>query len=328
MKFLRCGDLHVKPSNLEESERLLQFIVDKAIEYNVDVLELEGDIADTHDVVRLGVIEFWDKWFRILSEQKFKTVVLAGNHDMRGDYGSDYSFLHPFKKHENDKLHLVTSGWKVENYAYLPYIHNDAQFISNANLMAKQGATVLISHPNFIGATYDNGTPINNGVDQDLLDPRFLHLIGGHIHTENSYGRVWYIGTPRWFTASCANKQKGIWVCTHDDTGLMTNREFVSTESICTPILSLTWNQGEDKPQIRPNTKTSLELVGSSEWVLEQKKELKGLASISSKITDIKKSAVRKSGKSLYEFLSSHYQTSPDKRTKLLGYMKRLELLG
>jgi len=231
--------------------------------------------------------------------------------------------------YNNDRFHLVISPWQKGLYAYLPYIHSDADFIENANYFANKGATVLVSHPNFIGATYDNGTPINNGVDPDLLDPRFLHLIGGHIHTENEYGRVWYIGTPRWFTASCSNKQKGIWLCNHDDnTGAILSKEFISTEGVCTPIKSLTWNEGEEKPQIQPNTKTSLELIGSSEWVTKQKLELKGLASISSKITDIKKSKVRKSGKSLFEFLSSHYQTSPDKREKLLNYMKGLELLG
>jgi hypothetical protein len=322
------GDLHVKPSNLDESEALLGFILDKTLELKVDRLELEGDIADTHDVVRLRVIQFWDKWFKTLSKQKFKTVVLAGNHDMVGDYGSDYSFLHPFISNSNGNLRIVVSPQTDGLYGYLPYIHDDNEFIEAANELANQGARVLVSHPNFIGATYDNGHPINNGVDPDLIDARYLHLIGGHIHTENEYGRVWYIGTPRWFTASCANKSKGIWLCTHDDvTGAMISKEFISTESVCTPILSLTWKEGEDKPTIKPNTKTSLELVGSSEWVSKQKLEMKGLSSLSSKITDIKKSATRKSGKSLHEFLSSHYQTSPDKRKKLLDYMKVQELL-
>ncbi|HEY5235633.1 MAG TPA: hypothetical protein VIJ14_05605, partial [Rhabdochlamydiaceae bacterium] len=58
------------------------------------------------------------------------------------------------------------------------------------------------------------------------------------------------------------------------------------------------------------------------DWVTQQKRDLKGQVSLSSKITDTKKSKARKSGKTLFEFMSEHYQAEPDKRKKILGYMK------
>lgn len=329
MKKLIVGDFHSKPSNLKESEDLMEFILFKANELKVDRLEFTGDLLDTHSIVHLSVLEFWQKWFEYLSDRsyKFNTFVLVGNHDRDGSYTNNYSALDLFN--DLEFLHIIKAPLRDGVFGYLPYIHDDNEFITEANKLAEQGATVLISHPNFIGATYDNGTPINNGVDPNLLDPRFLHLIGGHIHTENEYGRVWYVGTPRWLTKSCANKNKGIWLVDFDDkTGDILSKEFITTEGICTPIKSLIWKEGEEMPKIEAHAKTSLELVGSSEWVTKQKLELKGLASISSKITDIKKSKVRKAGKSLFEFLSEHYQASPEKRDKLLTYMKGLELLG
>ena len=325
MKILRVGDLHIKPSNIKESEILLGFIVKTAIERKVARVEFEGDIADTHSVVRLEVLEFWDRWFRKLSEQPFDTVVLAGNHDMTGSYSNSYSFLHPFKT--NRDITFVTEPMSEGIYGYLPYIHDDAEFIKEANKLADLGVTVLTSHPNFVGATYDNGMPINNGVDPDLIDSRIKHLIGGHIHTENAYGRVWYIGTPRWFTKSCANKKKGIWLCEHDDSGTMTSKEFISTESVCTPIVSISWKEGEAKPEIPSGAKVDVELVGSSDWVSKTKKELAGLASVSSKITDTKKSRERKSGNSLHEFLSQYYPADASKRQKLISYLGDLKLV-
>lgn len=328
MKVLYVGDIHIKPSNLEESESLFQFVLDTATENKADRVVFTGDVNDTHDVVRLRVLEFLDKWFREFRKKDFKTVVIAGNHDMLGDYSNCYTSLNPFRGLEQGNFGIVEKPFIDGIFGYLPYIHDDKQFIEEANELAEQGATILVSHPNFVGAVYDNGTPINNGVDPSLLDQRFLHLIGGHIHTELRYDRVWYIGTPRWLTASCANKSKGIWLVTHADTGEITEITFLSTDKVCTPIRSFTWNQGEEKPEMPSGSKNTLELVGSSDWITEQKKELKGLASISSKITDVKKSQTRKSGKNLFEFLSSHYQTDSNKRQKLIDYLKGLELLG
>ena len=326
MKVLRVGDVHCKPNNLKESEALMGFVLAKAKDLEVDRLEILGDLWDTHSVVRLEVTEFWDRWFNILRMQLFKTVVLVGNHDVTGNYSSNYSALHPFLSLESSFFKIVHEPYIYFKYGYLPYIHSNEKFIEEANKLAEKGATVLVSHPNYEGAVYDNGTAISNGVSPNDLDPRLLHLIGGHIHTELELGRIWYPGNSRWLTKACANKRKGIWMCTHDDTtGAMLSKEFISTESVCTPILFYSIEEGESLPQFKENSITQVELVGTSDWVSKTKKDLVGV-SVSSKITDIKKSRERKSGKSLYEFLSTHYQT--DKREKLMEYMKGLKLVG
>lgn len=336
MHILRIGDMHVKPSNLKESEALMSFILSTAKERDVDRVEFLGDMSDTHGMIRLEVQQFWQKWFELFEQEyNFSTVVLVGNHDLTGSYGSAYSSLHVFKhmfyghSHEGRSkgLKIVDEPFIEGKYGYLPYIHENAKFVEEANKLAELGATVLISHPNYEGAVYDNGSPIHNPVRVDSLDGRLLHLIGGHIHTELELGRVWYTGTPRWLTKSCSNKRKGIWLCTHDDSGQMTSKEFISTESVCRPIYSLIWKEGEEKPAIPKGATTNLELIGSSEWVTQQKKDLKDEVSLSSKITDIKKSKTRQSGRSLYEFLSKHYQASPEKKQKLVKYLEDLGLV-
>lgn len=336
MKILRLGDPHVKPSNIKESDRLMAFVVNKCRELKIDRLEILGDLFDTHSIVRLEVLEFWQKWLKLFSEQLFSTIVLVGNHDLIGSYDSTYSALHVFKElpycYDHDGrgsgVKIVYEPFIEGKFGYLPYIHDNKKFVEEANKLAIEGATVLISHPNYEGTYYDNGSPITDAVDPNSLDSKFLLLIGGHIHTEQELNRIWLTGTARWLTKSCANKRKGIWLCEHDVTGAMTSKEFISTESVCTPIVSLTWSEGQERPEIPERAKVDIELIGSSDWVTKQKLELKNKVAISSKITDIKKSRERKSGKSLHEFLSNHYQVEPEKRQKLIKYLEGLKLVG
>src|ERR1035437_4918150 len=325
-RILYLGDPHVKISNLKESDDLMGFVLKTALHGMVDRLEILGDLTDTDSIVRLEVLEFWGRWFRILANQPFQTTILVGNHDLTGSYSNDYSSLHPFLSLENKNFKIVHEPHIDGVFGYLPYIHDNAKFVEEANKLAKQGATVLVSHPNFEGAVYDNGSDIANGVrDSDIADTYF-RLIGGHIHTEIEVGRIWYVGSPRWLNKGCANKKKGIYIVNFDDTGQMTSEEFISTESICTPIVALTWKEGEDKPVVPEKATVHIELVGGSDWVTKSKKELIGV-SVSSKITDVKKSKERKSGKSLHEFLSNHYQAEPEKRVKLINYLEKLNLV-
>jgi hypothetical protein len=327
MKILRCGDPHVKPNNIKESHALMQFVLDRAREFKVDRVEFLGDQNDTHSILRLEVVEFWDKWIRIFSHELFETIMLVGNHDLSGDYSSTYSALHPFLALQGNMLKIVHEPYRDGLYGYLPYIHDNNKFTEEANKLANEGATVLVSHPNYEGAVYDNGTGIIGGVRDIDLSNRFIHLIGGHIHTELELGRIWYTGNPRWLTKNDSNKRKGIWLCTHDDkTGQILSKEFISTGSVCTPIISLQWKEGQEKPEIPNNAKVGIELIGSSDWVSKTKKDLIGV-SVSSKITDIKKSKERKSGGSLSEFLSKHYDTNPEKREKLIKYLGGLNFV-
>ena len=197
--------------------------------------------------------------------------------------------------------------------------------LSRKQISWQKGAKVLVSHPNYKGAVYDNGTPISTGIDPSDISSSYIQLIGGHIHTEIEIGRVWYTGNPRWLTASCANKRKGIWLCTDDENGVPLSREFISTSSVCTPIVSVVWKEGEEKPELVANAKTHIELIGSSDWVTKQKLELKGV-SLSSKITDTKKSKIRKNGKSLDDFLLNHYAVEPEMREKVIKYLGGLKV--
>ena len=92
-------------------------------------------------------------------------------------------------------------------------------------------------------------------------------------------------------------------------------------------MFSLIWKEGESKPIIPKNAKVDIELVGPNDWVQKAKRDLIGQASISSKITDIKKSRDRKAGKSLADFLNNHTKLDFHSRSRVLKYFEGLGIV-
>lgn len=325
MKKLRVGDPHVKVSNLEESERLLTFIFSEARRLKVDTIEILGDLFHTHAIVRLEVLEFWRKWLWKLSEE-FVTVVLVGNHDLSGNSHSDSHALGVFVSLNPGRLWIIERPALIDGIGYLPYIHDNAEFIKEANTLAELGAKFLVSHTTYAGSKYDNGMYAPDGVDPDLIDKRLEGLLSGHVHAEQRYGRVIYPGTARWDTASDANRRKGIWLFEHDTSGALLGSEFIGTEGVCVPLISLEWREGDPAPTLPIGARVSVELIGTSTWISQQKGTLKGQASIRTKVTDSKKAENRKSGNSLSEYLSNTFVSTAAK-DKLVAFAKEIGLV-
>lgn len=324
-KILRLGDPHAKRNNLEESERLLSFVEQKAIELGVDRIEILGDLFHTHAELNLFVLEFWDRWLDRLSAI-CETIVLVGNHDQSGNYNSVHNSLAVFKRINRDNLKIVENTRMEGVYGYVAYVHDKERFITLANSLAESGATVLVCHQTIQGSKFDNGMYAPEGIDSTRISEKFIHIISGHIHGEQEFGRVIYPGTARWDTASDANKRKGIWLYTHDDAGTITNREFISTESVCVPIWGYEWKEGTDKPVIPDGYKATIELIGSSNWINSVKSDLKMKYSIKTNITDSKRIEKRETGKDLGYFVKNLFTTSLNKE-RLLRFMKELEIV-
>lgn len=324
MKILRVGDPHIKPTNVEECEKLMHFIHDTVLKEKPDRLEILGDLFHTHSILRLEVIEFWDAWLDILSEA-VETVVLIGNHDQSGDYSSESHALSVFHRFKRKNLKIIQYPQNQGIFAYVSYTHDPEKFIQTANSLAAQGAKVLVCHQTFNGAKYESGVYAPDGIDPARLN--FALIISGHIHSTQAFGNVKYPGTPKWDTASDANEKKGIWLYQHDDTtGAIISETMISTEHVVTPIVSVIWKEGEAMPEFPEHAKAAVELIGSSDWVSKNKTLLKGKVSISSRITDKANRAERKAGVDLIDFLSNNFVTTMD-RPSLLKYAKEMGLV-
>jgi DNA repair exonuclease SbcCD nuclease subunit len=328
MKTLYCGDPHFKHTQKDEMACLMQFVYDTACKNNVGRIVLLGDLNDTHGILRTDNEVFWTKWLNSLSDHQ-ELIVLVGNHDMKnqGDDNEIENSLSIYNLMGKDGLNIVQSPVAFGPIAYMPYIHDKKRFVEQANILAEQGAKILVSHGEFAGAAYDNGYYIPDGIKQEDLN--FDLIISGHIHTRATIGKVRYPGTARWMTASDANKEKGIWLVNHDsETGAILTEEFLDTSHVCTPIYAYQYKEGEDEPVIPAGSRASVELVGPSEWVSKMKVKFKGRASISTKITDKSKPSNRKTGNNLEHFVSNVFEPIHGvKKEKMFEFMKILGVL-
>ena len=326
MRILRVGDPHIRPSNLEEADRLMGFIKQIILGGKVDRLEILGDLFHTHAVIRLEVLLFWNKWIPVFQDI-VETVILVGNHDMTGDYNSNGHSLTVFKRLQNERLKIVDTPTILGPFGYAPYIHSEGAFKDAVRAMAEQGAKVLVCHSTFDGGQYDNGFYAPDGFQVDDLP--FDQIISGHIHKEQiiAGGKVDYPGTPKWDTASDANERKGVWLYEHDPvSGRVLQRDLISTAGVCTPIVSFVWNEGEEEPVIPEGAKATVELVGSSDWISKKKASLKGKYSVKTKTTDQKRKTQRKAGNSLENYMMNMYDTKMD-RTKLVQFAKEIGIV-
>lgn len=319
MKILRIGDMHVQVSNIDDCEKLLIFILATAEKEKVDAVEFLGDMFHTHSIIRAEVLDFWHRWLKRLSG--FYVRVLVGNHDMKNqkEPNSLNALSHFMDMNGNDPwLHIIDKPMLHNNILYLPYIHDNTKFIEIANSYSNK-ANVLVCHFTPDGSKCENGFYAPEGVNVDLLN--FQQIISGHIHMEGTYDKCWLPGTPKWDTASDANQSKGIWLCKHDDnTGLMTEKIFISTWGVVTPIISLVWNEGSEQPILPECAISSIEIIGSAAFVNKGKEIFKGKAKIKTKITDKIIRENRKSSKSVLDFLDNVYKTSFNKE-KLKKYL-------
>lgn len=327
-KILYVGDPHFKHTQKDECERLMAFVHEQAIKNKVDKLVILGDLNDTHGFLRTDNLVFWEKWLKLLSDHQ-ELDVLVGNHDRKNqsDDSDQENSLSIYNLIEKDGLNIISSSVQFGIFAFVPYIHNKELFIQTANQLAKQGAKVLICHGEFDGGTYDNGYYIPDGIKPDQLN--YDLVISGHIHTRMDLGKVKHPGAPRWMTSSDANKEKGLWLVTHDDlTGVISHEEYLDTSKVCTPIRSYVYKEGDVEPVVEPGSRTHIEFIGSSEWISKQKAKFKGRVSMSCKITDKVKASNRKTGNSLDHFINKIFETTHGiDKEKMVHLMKELGIL-
>lgn len=326
MKSLYLGDPHVQVPNLDESEALMHFIVDVALERNPDQIVILGDLFHNFAIIRTEILDFWKDWLDTLSESA-KLIVLVGNHDLANSGNDKYKInsLNVFQLLRKKNLHIVEYPQVHGNIGYVSYMHDQEAFIETANNLKSQGAKILVCHQDFNGSQYENGYYAPDGIKLDRLD--YPLVIGGHIHKRQRFDKLVLPGTARWMTASDANEPKGLWLVDHDDnTGLITSEEFIDTSHVCSSIVKITYKEGEAEPVIPDKARVTIALVGTSVWVAQEKQKFKGKASITSRITDSKKTIVRKTGNGLEDFIKNLFVTTMDKE-RLLKYAKEHNLV-
>jgi DNA repair exonuclease SbcCD nuclease subunit len=327
MKILFLGDPHVLVSNLEESEHLLNFVNESAEINGVDTVIIPGDLFHNFSILRVEVVNFWRRWLEKLSMDR-KVNVLMGNHDKKNQSNDDdlENALQIFNLIDSPNLNIIQSPVIIGPFGYVPYIHDKDRFVKAANELCVQGAKTLFVHGELTGGKFETGMYVPNGANPD--DIHCDLIISGHFHSRQRFGKVIYPGTARWLTSSDKNEPKGLWLAEFDDNETVLKEEFLDTSHVCTPIYAYQYIEGGEEISIPSNSRASVELIGSSEWISKQKAKFKGIASISCKITDKSKPSNRKTGNSFEHFVTNVFETTEGlKKVSMIAFMRELGIL-
>jgi DNA repair exonuclease SbcCD nuclease subunit len=321
-RLLKVGDPHAKISNLHELHSLFDWIRTTACEKEVDYIVIYGDMFDTHSVIRLEVLE---AWYDIIRSIGTHTILMEGNHDQIGarEFEGQMSAVQSLGKmlSQDDIATVMYSPDVIDGIGFVPYTSNEEKFYGWAKDLQAIGAKTLCCHQTFQGSQFDSGMYAPDGFDPEKVPQS--QIISGHIHKGQEFGKVWYIGTPRWESAVDAEQEKGVWIVDFED-GVMINREFLSTSSVVTPMRKIVLNEGDEEPVLLEGSKYLIEMVGSSSWLAKMRKKYLGLASIKSTCTDAKVRADRESKtfSSIGEFLDGDFKLSQGvEKQELLIYI-------
>jgi DNA repair exonuclease SbcCD nuclease subunit len=263
---LIIGDPHAVPEELDDCQKLMDFALGIAAETGASILTL-GDQYHSHNVIRAEVMSFWKSFYRKAIKAGVKVRSMVGNHD----YSGEHSKIHSLMAH-TDECEVIDRPTWHDGVLYMPYYANRGQFIEDTWV---SGTKTLVCHQTFVGSHYENGSEAPDGVDAGATPQEAI--ISGHLHTPQSFGKVTYIGAPRWRTLSDANIQRAMWLYEFDDAGSIVGRTAFDTGTVCRQIKSLV--DSPDFPvdeALDAGCDWRIDIKGPPDWVERRKKELAG----------------------------------------------------
>ena len=261
------GDPHVKPSNIEESQRLIDWLSGLVVDLPLIFL---GDQLDTFGVARVEVVDFWRKALHQLTKARAEKIFfIVGNHDQ--NHAGTHNFMSVFANF-SDQVVVVEEPTTYENCRLIPFMRDNKDFVKAVN---DSGSQTIFCHQEFDGAQFENGFYSPHGVKLDELTNTGL-IISGHIHKTQHLGdKVFYPGTPRPLTKSDANEQKGVWVAAIEDRDF----EFIPTpKEVAKSFRSITINSETDlkvvKKELKDPERLYVNIQGSSDFIKGVTKKL------------------------------------------------------
>jgi DNA repair exonuclease SbcCD nuclease subunit len=226
-RVLYVGDPHAVPEELDDCRALGQMVFDVAHVANVDAVVFLGDQTHTHAITHVAVLAFWRETFRMFKDAGIRVIALVGNHDRPGTAGSELHTMMVFE----DLCEVVAAPRVIDGLLFVPYMDTGEEFLAACRANPTR---FVAGHNTFDGSKYENGMYAKDGID--VADIPQEQVLSGHIHTPQRFGKVWYIGAPRWRTLSDANIERAIWVVEHGEDGLVVDSKPFSTGDVCRQI--------------------------------------------------------------------------------------------
>jgi DNA repair exonuclease SbcCD nuclease subunit len=282
-KVLAIGDMHAVPEELDDCNAVIGLALKVCRTEEIQEVWFLGDQHHTHAVLRLEVMHWWRTAFKALHSEGIRSVCLVGNHDQASP-GSSVHAMMAYDGYLGTGVRFVDQPTVHRDVLMLPYYHDEETF-QEACRAATQviddkyegevlvGPRTVVCHQTFNGANYENGFLASDGFDP-AQPPQEL-IISGHIHTGQEFGRVWYLGSPRWRSLSDANVDRAIWVLEFENGRLIDRRPY-STGDVCRQIRHLV-----DSPEspvqlpLDPKHQWRIDIQGPADWCQARKLALK-----------------------------------------------------
>lgn len=215
------SDIHFSLTTLPLASAALKAALSKAEELQIPLI-IAGDLNDTKAIIRAEVA---NAIISILEPAKVKVYVLAGNHDLVNEKGSEHglNYLRPYAEIIDTPQYLTSKIFLV------PYLNDTKRFQTQILMDMFDSGLIMIMHQGFMGAQM--GDYIQ---DKTSLDPSFVRdfiVISGHYHRHQTLwskiasflrlpfgkGTITYIGSPYTITFGEANDgPKGFLILNED----------------------------------------------------------------------------------------------------------------
>lgn len=259
------GDQHGTLKDLHDCQKLADLILEKCLKHNAKAIWL-GDLFHFHSIIHAEVMRFWYDVIKKFNENNIECIFIKGNHDQAANKDSNASSLLAYKELctivDDDEI-------VIGNLLFVPYQNNKEKFINICNQYPS--IPTVICHQSFMGASYDNGFPMQDAIDPNLIQQK--QIISGHIHSTQSFGKVFYAGSTRWISMNDANIDKYIWYTEFDEDGKMINVEKYDTGEVCKRIISLVDTEENPLDEASFNNKDDyrVEIKGSHLFIESRK---------------------------------------------------------
>lgn len=260
------GDPHVVWDEIEDCNALINQVLEVCTEHNVDTVIWLGDLHHTHSIVRIEVMEWWNKVLgNTLSH--ISHIVIVGNHDRPTEQSKSGHALIPLQHLPN--VTVIDKPKNIQNVLFLPYINDTEVLIHECNSVQTDS---VVCHATFIGSKFSNGFIPDGGVDETRIKQN--QVISGHIHVNQQFGKVFYPGSPRWRDMGEANEDKSIFIA---DLQLGTFSGFKKIKSKCRAIKKLFWQDEQlELPSLNDfSGKLIVEINGSRDYIAKASEQIK-----------------------------------------------------
>jgi DNA repair exonuclease SbcCD nuclease subunit len=212
-KIPLCGvitDTHTKDNNISFVEGIFYQFTTYLQNKNIKTAVHSGDWFDDRFTTSLNSLLSVKSIIKTIDSKEIELFTISGNHE-KCDYltGSSYLnviedcskslklYTYPgFYNHpEHKDIRFAFLSFFKEGEAYLGYLLELIEMIKKDDKKNGKRKTILFTHTSITGAKNNDGTKVENDLEQEFFD-FFDLVIVGHYHNRNSLNsKIHYIGS-------------------------------------------------------------------------------------------------------------------------------------